>query len=227
MTSLEDDTTFVCHDCIDDPFLAEEVKEGGTCGLCSYCSRTHETLTLGELANRIHEVLEEHFELTPSEPNVYDQILAPQRWFERRGNRVAQVIADIAGLSEEIAADVKSLLSDCHSKWAIKDGEEDPYGSDALYEERGPEDGDLRDTWSAFRSDIRFRARFFSPYAEDALGRIFSDLRTHSATGDKPVIREIGPKDEDRFVWRARIAQSDRELKAILKSPAREIGPPP
>ena len=227
VTTQEDDTTRVCHDCVGDPFLADEVREEGARGLCSYCGKTREALTLGDLADRIHEVLQGHFELTPSEPSGDEFALAREGLWERPGYPVADVIADMAGLSEEIAGDVVEILSDRHSYQAVRDAEDDPYGSDALYEERGPDDWDFRDTWAAFCSEIRSRARFFSNYAEEALGSIFGDLTTHRASGDRPVIREITPDDEDRFVWRARKAQSTKGLKAILKSPAREIGPPP
>lgn len=222
----EDDTTLVCYDCIGDPFLAEEVKENGTRGQCDYCSGKCEVLKLDEIADLVHEVLQKYFYLTSSEPNVYEYIFAKEGLWERSGYPVADVIADIAGLSEEIAGDVKTLLSQHFGYSAIKEGEDDPYSSDALYEERGSDDWNFRETWSDFRNDIQSRARFFSSYAEEALGDIFSDLATQRAFGDRPVICEIGPDDEDRFVWRARKAQSDKELKAILKSPVREIGPP-
>lgn len=225
--SLTRNVTRVCHDCVGDPFLADEVKEEGARGLCNYCRETREALTLEDLAERIHEVLQGHFELTPSMPSGYEYALAREGLWERPGYPVADVIADIAGLSEENARDVRELLSDRHGYWAINDGEDDPYGSDALYEERRLDDWNFRDTWAAFRSEIRSRARFFSAYAEEALNSIFGDLSTHRASGDRPVIRQVGPEDEDRFVWRARKAQSTKELEAILKSPDREIGPPP
>ena len=227
VTTQENDTDHVCHDCVGDPFLADAVKDEGTCATCSYCGATREALTLNDLADRIHEVLQAHFELTHGEPSGYEYALAKEGLWEQPGYPVGDVISDMAGISEEIAGDVVALLSDRFSYQAVRDAEEDPYADDALYEERGPDDWDFRDTWAAFRSEIRSRARFFSAYAEEALGSIFGDLTTHRASGNRPVIREITPDDEDRFVWRARTAQSTKELKAILRSPAREIGPPP
>lgn len=51
VTTQEDDAVRVCHDCVGDPFLADEVKEEGARGLCSYCGETREALTLGNLAD--------------------------------------------------------------------------------------------------------------------------------------------------------------------------------
>ena len=213
--TLEKDTVRVCHDCIGDSFLADEVKEKGSRGLCGYCGKRRKALTLEKLAERIHEVLQEHFRLSLNE--------TPWR---RSGYPVVDLIANMAGLDEEIADDVRALLSEPHEYEAMTDGAENPYDSDAHYEELSPDEWGFRDTWGAFRSEIRSRARFFSTSAETALRDIFGDLSTLKTFDDQPVIRKITPEDEDRFIWRARTAQSTRELKAILGAPACEIGPP-
>ena len=211
----EKDTVRVCHDCIGDSFLADEVKEQGSRGLCSYCGKRRKSLMLEKLAERIHEVLQEHFRLTLNE--------TPWR---RSGYPVVDLIANMAGLDEEIADDVRALLSEPHEYEAMTDGAENPYDSDAHYEELSPDEWGFRDTWEAFRTEIRSRSRFFSNSAEDALRSIFGDLSTLKTFDEQPVIREITPDDEGRFLWRARTAQSTKELKAILGAPVREIGPP-
>lgn len=218
----------VCHACIGDQFLANEVKKEGTPVICSYCAETREAITLDALADRIHAVLHEHFYLTPDyshEP--YEYFLYGEDEWERRGDPVDQVIAEIAGLDEKPTCDLTSLLSDWYSYRAVKGGGEDPYSSEAMYMEHDPDDFEFQDTWAEFGSEIRSRSRFFNTHAEGALDKIFVDLTTYKTWPDRPVIRKIGSDDEDRFVWRARTAQSTKELKAILVSPAREIGPPP
>lgn len=211
----ENDTVLVCHDCISDSFLADEVKEKGSRGLCGYCGKRRKALTLEKLAKRIDEVLEEHFRLSFNETP-----------WGRSGYPVVDLIADMAGLDEEIANDVTAFLSKPHEYEAMTDGAENPYDSDAHYEELRPDEWGFLDTWEAFCSEIRSRARFFSTYAEDALRRLFGDLSTLKTIDDQPVIRKIAPDNKDRFIWRARTAQSTRELKAILGAPVSEIGPP-
>ncbi len=213
--TLEKDTVRVCHDCIGDSFLADEVKEKGSRGLCGYCGKRRKALTLEKLAERIHEVLKEHFRLSLNE--------TPWR---RSGYPVVDLIANMAGLDEEIADDVRALLSEPHEYEAMTDGAENPYDSDAHYEELSPDEWGFHDTWEAFRSEIRSCARFFSTSAETALRDIFGDLSALKTFDDQPVIRKISPDDEDRFLWRARTAQSSKELKAILSAPVCEIGPP-
>ena len=206
---------FVCHVCIGDPYLSKEVKQRDSRKLCSYCGETRKAHSLKGLADRIHEKLEERFKLVQEDS------------WQWSGTPLAEVIAEIAVLSEEIADDVRLSLSDRYGEVAVKDGEDDPYSEDAHYEKLEPNDWHLRDLWSLFCISIRSRERFFSKFAEQVLSMIFSDLKNYKTDSDKPVIREIGPEDEDRFIWRARKSQSDKILKDILKSPAQEIGPPP
>ena len=223
MTTKDIYTDYICHDCISDRFLAESVRTEGTRVACSYCDAIGEALPLDDLAQRIHEVLQDHFELTSSQPADYEYALAREGLWERPGYPVANVIADIAGVSEKIATDVMELLSDRYGYRAIKDGEENPYDSDACYEEQETEDW----AWKTFCDQMRSHGRFFNKYAEEALTHIFGDLGLHKSFRGKSVIREISPDSESGHIWRCRTAQSRKELKAILKSPAREIGPPP
>ncbi len=225
MTTEDIDMNYVCHDCVSDPFLAKVVREEGTRVACSYCNAVGEALPLGDLAQRIHEVLQDHFKLTPNQAIDFEYMLVREglSWWERSGYPVTDVITDITELSEDIVTDVIKLLSDRYGYRAIKDGEENPYDIDAYYEEREMEDC----AWKTFCDQIRSHGRFFNTYAEEALTYIFGDLGMHKSFHGKSVIHEISPDSESGYIWRGRTAQSRKELEAILKSPAREIGPPP
>ena len=219
----------LCHACICDQFLAAEVKAQCVPGQCGYCGDTRDGITLEDLADRIHEALEEHFKLTPDYPDgPYEYVQHKEGTWERRGDLAEEVIAEMGGLDEGIAGDLTALLSDKHSHWAIREeGSEDPYGSEAMYERREPNDLAFRYTWTEFRREIRSRSRFFGAKAEDMLHFIFGDLTAHIAIDNKTVIREISPDEEEISIWRARTAQSTEDLDVILKSPSREMGPPP
>ncbi len=222
------ETKNVCHTCIGDKFLANEVKEKGSQAPCSYCDEVCEAITLEDLADRIHEVLEEHFEPTPHSPDEpYEHYLYSKGEWERRGDPVDHMIAEIAGLDEKPTIDVTALLSDWHSYRAVKDGGEDPYGPEAMYKEREAFDLGFQLTWTEFRNEIQSRSRFFSKCAEGMLDDIFGDLTALSASGSRTVIRKISPKDKEHCFWRGRTGRSYQELEAILKSPVQELGPPP
>ena len=222
-----DDQSRVCYGCIGDAVLSAAVKQTGRRSPCSYCEQTREAISLEELADRIHPVLQDDFVLSGADDNRYVYSSVSGGMWEPSGDPVEFVIAEMAGLEPEIADDLQELLSGRHAYLAIKDGEEDPYGVEAHYKAKGPDDWEFRETWSEFCREIRSRSRFFSAGAEAALDSIFGDLDTHRTSDGRPVILEISPTDEERFFWRARKAQSSEELEAILKSPSSEMGPPP
>ena len=229
MTIQDGDTKFVCHECIGDEFLSDEVKNQVVSSLCSYCDEERPAMTLEAIADRVEIAISEHYDLTPDHPTEPEEfvILAISREWDRKGELVEWVIAEMAGVEEKIARDVQELLNMKSYYPAVRDGDEAPFGYEAMYEEKGANVLGFKYTWNEFRRDIRSRARFFNTAAEENLGYIFGDLTALESYDGRAVIREISPEAEDRFIWRARQAYSDKELEAILKLPAQEIGRPP
>ena len=122
------------------------------------------------------------------------------------------MIAKVADVCDVIAKDLAAFLSERHGH----EGTEDLYGSDVRYEEREPDFSQFHNMWDEPRK------------YQETFHNIFSGLPTDlSYCDDSNVIREIGPNDEDRFVWRARIACSSSDIEAMARAPDREIGPPP
>jgi hypothetical protein len=101
------ETTKICIGCIGDSFLREEVRQNAEEGTCSYCLRDDRVISLQDLADRIHEVLEAQFYVTSSEPEGFDYYLAEEGRWDRPGDPVAQIISDIAGLDEEVSEDIR------------------------------------------------------------------------------------------------------------------------
>ena len=200
MTAQEDNTPRVCHGCVGDPFLSAEVKDDGLRSLCSHCGETRQGMTLDELADRIHPVLQEEFVLTRGDPSRFGYSSIWDAPWDGLAEAVGDVIASMACVDYEIASALRKLLSERHGYSAIRDGEDDPYGVDAPYVERGTDTWEFQETWTGFCRDIRSRSRFFSNTAEAALRSIFGDLQAHSSSDNRPVIREIGPTDEETIL---------------------------
>ena len=134
MAPQENDSKYICYDCIGDEFLSEEVKTNGSPIQCSYCSSGSKTITLEDLSNRVHGVVEEHFVRTPSEPNWMDSILIREGMIDvwlPDGQQAEDLTMDIANVSEEISGDVAGTLSGRYAYRAGKYGEENPYESEA------------------------------------------------------------------------------------------------
>ena len=210
----------VCHACIGDKFLAKQVEEEGAREECTYCRGTKTALTLADLSDRIHRVLKDHFKLTPQD-DLTEQ--------SRQGSDDAEtVIVRVAGLEQDIAADVRENLFNRLAQTAnVVEGEENPYIDGMLYVETEVNPSGLRLAWWDFKEEIRSRARFFGATTAATLDRIFENLSSLGTVRGKPVVREIKPGDRDSSFWRARTAHSESEIQSILDSFSSQLGPPP
>lgn len=219
----------VCHWCVRDTYLANELLDRGTSRACSYCFELRNTFQLDELAKRIHEVIDRHFQLTPNgpvEPGEFMDIALGGDW-ERSGISPSDLVAEITGVSQEIADDVVKLLSHTLGWRNVPDGGEDPYQYEARHEELGPETGTYWSIWERVPNSIRDQARYFNTDAESVLSRLFSELHSLRTRAGESVVQVIGAGTVDTFIWRARWAGSEDQLKTILASPTAEMGPPP
>ena len=224
----------VCQGCISDEFLAGEVEQLGHLSLCEYCGETRATITMDALGDRIHDVINEHFRLTPGYPDdPYEYFSYKEGKWERRGYPVDFIITDLAGVDERVAKDLTSLLSARYAYTAAKEGDENPYGYEAMYEALYEEQAlfDLwfrsASAWAEFRREIQSRSRFHNTAAEKLLAEMFGDLSALKSSTNSPVIRELIPENQDHSFWRGRVVQSNQELEHLLKFPAKELGPPP
>ena len=228
-----DEPRYVCHACIGDKILTEQVENEGTQAECSYCRSAKAVVTLRELSNRIHQVLEEHFQLIDMPPDLPNDMFQPEDYFPEQSENhlegIETVIQRVAGLQSGIAKDVREFLFD-RLAWTVnvEEGEENPYSPGTWYgKKRETDTSDLRLAWSDFRDEIHSRSRFFGDTTKTKLHEIFADLTSPKTLWRNSVIREIKPGDDDSFVWRARTVYPDDELERILESLSKEIGPPP
>jgi len=102
-------TERVCTRCTDDDVLKEIMRREGKVARCSYCGNRRSSLTISDLSERVHEVIEQYFSLTRSYP-LWEY---PEDW-SREGDRVRSIIMDVASISEAIAEDIRACLSDTY-----------------------------------------------------------------------------------------------------------------
>ena len=225
--TTQDEIKFVCHNCVDDEILSDEVSETGECVQCNYCQETGEAWALERLAHRIDEVLQEHFAIT-ADYEIGGFTADDKVDWVPRGIPVEEVVAEeIAMIDYDIALDVVRFLSAFHALDVVKNGATHLCQLEAHYEDLGPNDLGFQYSWIEFRKEIGERARFFNDAAEEILDDIFGDLTQHRTNEGKPVIREIKPNDTQRSFWRGRKAESEGEVKRILATPSLKISPPP
>jgi len=224
----DDEAQYVCSACIGDGFLKAEIERADDRRLCMICDGTRAAIAFEELCDRVHGIVSADFVPTAGDPeHAWGTPWEPGIDRVRAGSDVDEVLYEILESGNELLDQVKERLSDLHHSFdAVMAGEEDPYGEEARYKARKPDDYELRDDWTLFQDEIRTQARFFSGTAEAVLGRIFGELRRFR-TFDRPLVREAGPGTGTRHLFRGRRAFADDEIAAIVEHPARELGAPP
>ena len=185
---------YVCHNCIGDEFLSTEVRREGVIVPCSYCDKEQNAIKLEALTNRVHGALQEHYELTPDEPETAHELLLYRlgEW-ERRGDFVDDVIADMAGLDTKIAEDVSKLLGELHGFAPMYEELPNRYGTEAYYEQTTANPQKYQDAWENFREEVLRKSRFFNSTAEEILNDIFGDLTILKTYGPGEIVHTIGP----------------------------------
>ena len=230
--SSELPTKFICFHCVGEHFLRGEVARSSERRACSYCDRVAPVFSVEEMADRVEAAFEDHYEKTPTDPDFLEEMLLKDKesdydW-HRHGEPVIYAIGAAADIPEEAAADIQQELEGRHATWGSDHGVdgEDEFDADSNYEERGADGRAWHRRWHEFDLAIKTQARHFGHNAKELLTGMFSDVDEISGAGH-PLAIEIGPDSELRTIYRARVFQSDDELRAALRQPDRQLGPPP
>lgn len=198
---------------------------------CSFCSRTAESLPLEQVADLVEAAFEVHFERTSTEPSDWDywRIKELDYDWEREGEQVHCIIAEIAGIEEEVAEAIVEVLEQRHSDWDLATmGEESEFDSESRYQPKSNDGYNRhRDEWSSFERRIQNECRFLSKKSQGVLDEVFSGIEKFGTRDGKPVIRVVGPTTDVLYLFRARVFQSSEGLIKGLSRPDLEIGPPP
>lgn len=222
----------LCHHCVGEEYLGDEVRRKGRRGQCSYCGRSARSYTLEDFADRVETAFEQHFRRTSDQPTSWELSLLSDResdyeW-ERHGEPVVWAIANAAEIPEQAAKDIQIILDDKFGDFdSAKMREETEFCSGAYYEEKGSSDYVWQEEWSYFERSLKTEARFFSRGAAAHLKSIFCEIDKMSTVDGRPLLVNAGPQTMLTTLFRARIFQSDEKLAEALSRPDRYLGSPP
>ena len=222
----------ICINCIGESYLKEEIEQTGEQSECSYCGTTWYAITIGELADRVHNAFDKHFQLTPTEPSGFEYAMHADKeisysW-ERHGEPASSAISEAASLDEEPAEHIRQVLEDQHFDFhRLEAGEENPYDIEAHYERENVEDYEFQHDWMLLQDSLKTQTRLFNKDAEAVLSSIFEGLADHKTFQGDSVIVDVGPGCTISKLFRARVFQSSESLIKALKNPDIEMGPPP
>lgn len=222
----------LCFRCTTEEYFRNEIKTQGKRAKCGYCGKTRRCYSLEELAERIEQAFEEHYERTSDQPDAYQSMMlsdpeSDYDW-EREGESTVYAIMNAAEIPEAAAEDLQVVLDDRHSDFdSAAMGEETEFSEDAHYEERGVDHSEWENEWNRFEESLKVEARFFNQTAVKHLASLFEGVDTLATRRGGAVIVEAGSGTEWTALFRARVFQSDDELETALANPDRHLGPPP
>lgn len=220
----------ICSVCIRESFLHDKIEREGENARCFYCEDEGKTISIEDLADHVDAAFEEHFEVTSNEPTAFEYSMMKEpdfQWY-REGQSSADAIEDAAEIGSDAAEDVRLVLADRHyDHEAAKMGDECPFEQGVHYEEKGVDDAAYQEQWADFERRLRKEVRFFSRTGFEILTEIFKGVHEHKTRDGRLAVVPAGPGHSVAALYRARVFQSDAQLKAALERPDLGIGPPP
>lgn len=222
----------ICCDCVEEPYLAQQIEKGGQAGECSYCGETLACITVEDLADHIETAFADHYVRTANYPESWQERAmadseSTYEW-EREGQPVLEAIEEAASISSEAAADVLEILDNRHGDFdSAAMGEETEFSGDSYYEQKGASARAWHEEWHSFERSLKSEARFFSRPAAELLARVFGQIDTLKTIPRRPLIVDAGPGRKLTHLYRARVFQSDEKLAEALCRPDVHLGSPP
>jgi hypothetical protein len=170
--------------------------------------------------------MEEHFVCTSSDPDVSWEVIKDIGW-ERGGEPVGYVIADLLCVDEPIAEAIRSHLADrFYDHEEAEMCMESRYDESAQYEEADVDDSEFWNDWRDLVQSLKTHSRFFNSKAKQVFNEIFDGLDELSPTDSHSVFKQAGVGKEITHLFRARIL-SRSQIEEALKFPVQNLGPPP
>lgn len=211
----------LCHECIGDSVLKSEIHATGRPGDCHFCSNEGEaTVSVEAFARRIDPVFRDVVVTAREEIRIVGDRVS----FEPNGESPSFIMTEMTeAADEEICQRVVSYLSGLHA-WDVHDGGFDWYDDTSeIYAINDAIDVRLRERWTDFCQQLKQERRYF---LEDGIA-VLDDILTPLLDGRWPdggAIRTIGPEDEDRYIYRGRLANDDGSSAQILQQRIRQLG---
>jgi hypothetical protein len=210
----------ICRTCVGEPSLSGDIERRGITGVCSYCGIEDQTLGISYIADRVDSIITDFYRRTDFDPDDG----------RSQGQPVARTINLLTeSFDEAFAEDVRSELLQRHIReWDQSADESNPFHADARYvrDEYGSS-WDFHREWDLLDSSLKTEARFFNKRAEQTLYSVFHAIDSYPTSPARPIVVEAGPGTNLTTLYRARAFQNEKELRAAMARPDKEVGPPP
>lgn len=215
-----DDDRRVCHVCVGEAVLTAEILRGGRPATCDFCGNEDEpSVTIAALARRVDDTFQSVVRIAPEE----FRMTGGRPDFGPNGDTPSALMAEmIEAADDEIGREIVEHLSGLY-QWDVHDGGFDWYDdSSDIYAIETSGDGRLKERWVRFSAQLKQERRFFLEEGIEVLDEILSPL-LDGRWPDGGAIRTIGP-DDDRFIYRGRVANDDGASASILRQRISQLG---
>jgi hypothetical protein len=229
-----EDDSYVCHDCIGEPYLKEETNREGFEETCNYCGEEQHCIRLSDLAPRVESVFWENYEIG-DECDLYDD--KDRRYTEQEGESFEIIVQNLLesndGISnDEFVGNVIDYMKE-HRSYDPKDP--DSITFDEFFTEKYPDTYWVRKSWGDFKKTLKHERRFFLNDFEELLQSFFGDLLDKVNWDGELAIKVVIPKSSDigcpgdkwSSFYRARHVKDTDEIGRVLKDPYNQLGPVP
>lgn len=220
----------ICANCIGETYLRKLVSQMPTAS-CDICGEADEpAMAYADLADLVGGAFEEHFRRTPTQPSAMEYAAQKEGLFEwyQEGEPATDVIAEACGIGAEAAEAIRQILEQRHADhFASQCGDQCEFESEAQYERRQVDVGQLHQAWAELERSLKTEARYFNEQARTVLDEVFSDLAVATTHDDRAAIRQAGPGTDLPALFRARVFQGQEALRRALEAPDGELAAPP
>jgi hypothetical protein len=217
----------VCSVCIGEEFLSKQIA-AQSIQSCNYCNENNPCTSIGDITNRVENVLVKHFILTPENPEPWQEAAMRDKeidydWY-RDGYPLKDIIDDILNVGSEVAEDILNLLPE---KSTYDDFDELAHDESAHYIDSKVKDPEWETMWRKLEASIKSETRFFNQGAKRVLDEVFSSIDDLKTRNDSPAIVFAGPKSTLEYIYRARVHKDEASVERTISSPDIELSPPP
>lgn len=216
---------YLCHECVDDDYFKQIIKDEGRRRKCSFCETVHKCLDLDEVTEKVDVVFRENY--TPSEEYPTFNLESDKVYWEYHGEYPEAIISEMLKVEYDIAEKIVENLVKISAYDAIREGGDNFYSDEMQYEEVKASTYGYSEIWSEFCQSVKHYSRFFNPEAEVLLREIFLDVERIYSLEGQPAIRVLPDGEVDRTIFRGRQADDDPTRVKIIRTPWIELGPPP
>jgi hypothetical protein len=218
-----DEKSLVCHECISDEIVKDEIRIGGETGKCSFCGEKANTWAIEKLAERVNCVFVKYYEECRSDPisTAHDE----EKLCSQEGEHPSIIIAKMLNCSPEISEVIRNYLSYIRPNiYAPRQSNHvapnlwPSYNPHASYTHRDDvQDPAYSQAWELLCKGIKYSRRFLDTSNQLFLKFIFGSLKSIH-------VKEYEPGNLK--IYRARLAFSKEQVIKIIDEPVENLGPP-